>query len=76
MGLFDALKEKAGELLQGGKDQLGEAVGIEPPAVDGVADQATQAAEGVTQTGQDAAEGAQSAAEGAATDALGKLAGQ
>ena len=76
MGLFDALKEKAGELLQGGKDQLGEAVGIETPSVEGVSDQASQAVEGATQTGQEAVEGAQSTVEGAATDTLGKLTGQ
>ena len=77
------LKDKATELLQGGKDQIADVTGAELPSADGLADQAgsqvSEAGQGVTEAGQNVAEGAQGAvtdAQGAATDVSDKLTGR
>jgi hypothetical protein len=82
MSLFDMFKDKATELLQGAKDQVGELTGVELP-VDGVIDQAGQTAGNVTDAGQNIADTATGAvteagqsATGAVTDATDKLTGK
>ncbi|WP_344218654.1 hypothetical protein [Kribbella sancticallisti] len=58
MSVFDRLKDKASELLQGAGDKVSEATGIDLPIGD-VTDQATETAQGLGDTAQGYAESAQ-----------------
>jgi uncharacterized protein YjbJ (UPF0337 family) len=67
MGLFDAIREKAGELLSGATEKVGEVVG-DVPGVGDLAQSATDAGEQVTGAGEQVT--------GAATDAVGQVGDQ
>jgi hypothetical protein len=56
MSIFDSLKDKASELLQSATEKVTEATGVD---LGGVADQATQSAEGLTDQAQGLGETAQ-----------------
>jgi hypothetical protein len=61
MGLFDMFKDKAAELIQAAKEQVGEVTGIDLQAP--VDELIGSAGDTVTQAGQDLADNAGSAAE-------------
>jgi hypothetical protein len=71
MNTFDMLKNKATELIQGVKDQITELTGVEPP-IDGLIDQANQAAGDIGQTAHNLADSAGTTV----TDTTHKLTGQ
>ncbi|WP_020575143.1 hypothetical protein [Actinopolymorpha alba] len=75
MGLFDMLKEKATELLQGAKDQADEATAnIDPPAED-LFDQAVEPVTDAGRTVTETAEGAIDEARAPVDDIKDKLTG-
>lgn len=61
MGLFDAIRDKAAELLGGAQEKVSELTGTELPNTDALADQA----QGVGDTAQGYADGAQGYVDGA-----------
>jgi uncharacterized protein YjbJ (UPF0337 family) len=79
MGLFDAVREKAAELLSGAGDKVSELTGTDladtqqnvTEGAQGYADQAQGAAEGYTDQAQGYADQAQGAADGYADQAQG-----
>jgi hypothetical protein len=71
MSIFDLFEDTATELTQGVKDQVTELTGVEPP-VDGLIDQANQAAGDIGETAQNVADSAGTAV----TDTTDKLTGQ
>lgn len=83
MGLFDAIRDKAAELLGGAEEKVSELTGTELPNTDALADQAqgvgdaaqgyAEGAQGYVEGAQGYAEGAQGYAEGAAQDVAGAL---
>jgi ElaB/YqjD/DUF883 family membrane-anchored ribosome-binding protein len=75
MGLFDMIKEKATELLQGAKDQVNEATANIDPQAEGPI---TQTEETVTEAGQtvtDTAEGTIDEAQATVDDTKDKITG-
>lgn len=85
MGLFDMLKEKATELLQGAAGQVSDVVGADSVsgAADQVggavaegADQLTQATDAMHEGGQNLVETTEAAGSEAATDAANRLLGE
>jgi hypothetical protein len=67
MGLFDAIRDKATELMGGAQEKVSELTGTELPNTDALAEQA----QGVTDTAQGYAEQAQGYADTAADTATG-----
>lgn len=61
MGLFDAIRDKAAELLGGAEEKVNELTGTELPNTDALAEQA----QGVGDTAQGYVDGAQGYADGA-----------
>jgi hypothetical protein len=72
MSVFDMLKNKASELLQGASEKVSDATGIDLPVGD-AADQASEAAAGLGETAQGYADSAGETAQGYA-DAAGETA--
>ena len=70
MSVFDMLKNKASELLQGASEKVSDATGIDLPVGD-AADQASEAAAGLGETAQGYADAAGETAQGYA-DAAGE----
>lgn len=69
MGLFDAIRDKAAELLGGAEEKVSELTGTELPNTDALAEQA----QGVGDTAQGYVDGAADTATGAAQDVTGAL---
>jgi hypothetical protein len=69
MGLFDAIRDKAAELLGGAEEKVSELTGTEVPNTDALAEQA----QGVGDTAQGYVDGATETATGAAQDVTGAL---
>jgi uncharacterized protein YjbJ (UPF0337 family) len=69
MGLFDAIRDKAAELLGGAEEKVSELTGTELPNTDALAEQA----QGVGETAQGYVDGAADTATGAAQDVTGAL---
>lgn len=69
MGLFDAIRDKAAELLGGAEEKVSELTGTELPNTDALAEQA----QGVGDTAQGYVDGAADTATGAAQDITGAL---
>jgi hypothetical protein len=69
MGLFDAIRDKAAELLGGAEEKVSELTGTEVPNTDALAEQA----QGVGDTAQGYADSATETATGAAQDVTGAL---
>jgi hypothetical protein len=67
MGLFDAIRDKAAELLGGAQEKVSEFTGTEVPNTDALAEQA----QGAGDTAQGYADGAQGYVDGAADTAQG-----
>jgi hypothetical protein len=67
MSLFDMLKDKASELLQGASGKVSEVTGVDLPLGD-VADQVSQATDGLGEAGQNVTD--------TATGSLGEATGQ
>jgi hypothetical protein len=67
MGLFDAIREKAAELLGGAGEKVSELTGTELPNTDALAEQA----QGYGDTAQGYVDGAAETATGAAQDVTG-----
>ena len=69
MGLFDAIRDKAAELLGGAEEKVSELTGTELPNTDALAEQA----QGVGDTAQGYVDGAADTATGAAQDVTSAL---
>jgi uncharacterized protein YjbJ (UPF0337 family) len=69
MGLFDAIRDKAAELLGGAQEKVSELTGTELPNTDALAEQA----QGVGDTAQGYVDGATESVTGAAEDVTGAL---
>jgi hypothetical protein len=67
MGLFDAIRDKAAELMGGAQEKVSELTGTELPNTDALAEQA----QGYTETAQGYADGAAGAVDGVADTATG-----
>jgi uncharacterized protein YjbJ (UPF0337 family) len=67
MGLFDAIRDKATELMGGAQEKVSELTGTELPNTDALADQA----QGLGDTAQGYADGATGAVDGVAQDVTG-----
>jgi hypothetical protein len=69
MGLFDAIRDKAAELLGGAEEKVSELTGTEVPNTDALAEQA----QGVGENAQGFVDSATETATGAAQDVTGAL---
>jgi hypothetical protein len=69
MGLFDAIRDKAAELMGGAEEKVSELAGTELPNTDALAEQA----QGFGDTAQGYVDGAADTATGAAQDVAGAL---
>ncbi|HEX6355608.1 hypothetical protein [Actinophytocola sp.] len=69
MGLFDAIREKAAELLGGAEEKVSELTGTEVPNTDALAEEA----QGVGESAQGYVDGATETATGAAQDVTNAL---
>jgi hypothetical protein len=76
MGLFDAIRDKAAELMGGAQEKVSELTGTELPNTDALAEQAqgvTDTAQGYADTATETATGAVENVSGAAQDVTGAL---